>query len=211
MSVAHLMHDLEQDLGSVPMIDVHTHLVGGGLGARGLHDVLLDHMVISDHEHGKPAEFELAGEVFGIEREDLFDGLQDGFGDKGRTVRPLLDLTSKQAVVGLGTEPALPQTISNRHWNESLLGTFHEKPEARPPVWRLVPSDTIRVSAALEATWGPCGGFLGPAADDGHSGRGGKGRPRQALADHPGLCEVSGGDPQGRPASPVSSWLARKT
>lgn len=119
MSAAHLMHDLEQDPGNVPMIDVHTHLVGGKLGARGLHDVLLDHMVISDHEHAKPAEFELAGEVFGIEREDLFDGLQDGFGDQGRTVRPLLDLTSKQAVVGLGMEPAFPQTISNR------LGTNH--------------------------------------------------------------------------------------
>jgi len=30
------------------MFDVHTHLVGGHLGARGLHDILLYHMVISD-------------------------------------------------------------------------------------------------------------------------------------------------------------------
>jgi hypothetical protein len=30
------------------VIDVHTHLVGGKLGARGLHDVLLYHMVVSD-------------------------------------------------------------------------------------------------------------------------------------------------------------------
>src|SRR5262245_24012193 len=30
------------------MLDIHTHLVGGRLGARGLHDVLLYHMVVSD-------------------------------------------------------------------------------------------------------------------------------------------------------------------
>ena len=30
------------------MFDVHTHLVGGRLGARGLHDILLYHMVVSD-------------------------------------------------------------------------------------------------------------------------------------------------------------------
>src|ERR1041385_6857386 len=40
--------DLEQGLAEVPMFDIHTHLVGGKLGARGLHDVLLYHMVVSD-------------------------------------------------------------------------------------------------------------------------------------------------------------------
>ena len=48
MNTADLICDLEQALGEVPMFDVHTHLVGGELGARGLHDVLLYHMVISD-------------------------------------------------------------------------------------------------------------------------------------------------------------------
>ena len=43
-----LVKDLESALAQVPVIDVHTHLVGGKLGARGLHDVLLYHMVISD-------------------------------------------------------------------------------------------------------------------------------------------------------------------
>ena len=40
--------ELEQALTAVPVIDVHTHLVGGKLGARGLHDVLLYHMAVSD-------------------------------------------------------------------------------------------------------------------------------------------------------------------
>src|SRR5438552_12072193 len=42
------MDDLEIALAEIPVLDVHTHLLGGRLGARGLHDVLLYHMVISD-------------------------------------------------------------------------------------------------------------------------------------------------------------------
>jgi len=48
MSTRNLVSDLEQALSDVPMLDVHTHLVGGKLGARGLHDILLYHMAISD-------------------------------------------------------------------------------------------------------------------------------------------------------------------
>src|SRR3989454_2856944 len=43
-----LVRTLEHALAEVPILDIHTHLVGGRLGARGLHDVLLYHMVISD-------------------------------------------------------------------------------------------------------------------------------------------------------------------
>lgn len=43
-----LVHRVEQALAEVPVIDIHTHLVGGQLGARGLHDILLYHMVVSD-------------------------------------------------------------------------------------------------------------------------------------------------------------------
>src|SRR3989304_6704375 len=48
MSSTRLMEDLEQALAEVPMLDVHTHLVGGQLGARGLDDLLLYHRAISD-------------------------------------------------------------------------------------------------------------------------------------------------------------------
>src|ERR1043165_7500986 len=44
----HLLLKMEEALAEVPMLDPHTHLVGGKLGARGLHDVLLYHMVVSD-------------------------------------------------------------------------------------------------------------------------------------------------------------------
>lgn len=43
-----LVLDLEYALSTLPVIDAHTHLVGGRLGARGLHDILLYHMVVSD-------------------------------------------------------------------------------------------------------------------------------------------------------------------
>ena len=39
---------LEEALGQLPILDVHSHLCGAKLAARGLHDVLLYHMVVSD-------------------------------------------------------------------------------------------------------------------------------------------------------------------
>lgn len=48
MNIETLVRDLEQALAELPMFDAHTHLVGGRLGARGLHDILLYHMVVSD-------------------------------------------------------------------------------------------------------------------------------------------------------------------
>jgi hypothetical protein len=39
---------LHQRIFDLPIIDVHTHLTDGKLGARGLHDILLYHMAVSD-------------------------------------------------------------------------------------------------------------------------------------------------------------------
>jgi glucuronate isomerase len=51
-----LTRSLEEALAHVPVLDIHTHLVGGKLGARGLHDLLLYHMVISDlYSAGSPS------------------------------------------------------------------------------------------------------------------------------------------------------------
>jgi hypothetical protein len=43
-----MITELEEALPDVPILDIHTHPVGGKLAARGLHDVLLYHMVVSD-------------------------------------------------------------------------------------------------------------------------------------------------------------------
>ena len=39
---------LEEGLEATPLLDAHTHLDAAHLSARGLHDILLYHMVISD-------------------------------------------------------------------------------------------------------------------------------------------------------------------
>ncbi len=48
MTVEALARHIDEGLREVPLFDIHTHLVGGRLGAAGLHDVLLYHMLISD-------------------------------------------------------------------------------------------------------------------------------------------------------------------
>jgi glucuronate isomerase len=40
--------EIFERLGAIPILDAHTHLVGGKMGARGLHDILLYHMAVSD-------------------------------------------------------------------------------------------------------------------------------------------------------------------
>ena len=43
-----LISILEEGLAEIPLLDIHTHLDAAHLSARGLHDVLLYHMVVSD-------------------------------------------------------------------------------------------------------------------------------------------------------------------
>ena len=42
------VEQMEDALSEVPVLDVHTHLCGAKLGAQGLHDVLLYHMIVSE-------------------------------------------------------------------------------------------------------------------------------------------------------------------
>ncbi len=43
-----VVRDLEGELAEIPALDIHTHLTCGKLAARGLHDVLLYHMLVTD-------------------------------------------------------------------------------------------------------------------------------------------------------------------
>ena len=43
-----ILVDLQDGLKTIPLMDVHTHIDASHLSARGLHDILLYHMVISD-------------------------------------------------------------------------------------------------------------------------------------------------------------------
>lgn len=48
MDITTLRDTLDSALADIPLLDVHTHLDARHLSARGLHDILLYHMVISD-------------------------------------------------------------------------------------------------------------------------------------------------------------------
>ena len=48
MDTANLTRTLVEGLAEVPLLDAHTHVDAAHLTARGLDDVLLYHMVISD-------------------------------------------------------------------------------------------------------------------------------------------------------------------
>ncbi len=48
MNATSTVDSLENALAAVLILDVHTHLCGAKLAARGLHDVLLYHMLVSD-------------------------------------------------------------------------------------------------------------------------------------------------------------------
>jgi hypothetical protein len=48
MNLSSHVDALEHALAEVPVLDVHTHLCGAKLAARGLHDILLYHMIVSD-------------------------------------------------------------------------------------------------------------------------------------------------------------------
>ncbi|MCX8052882.1 MAG: hypothetical protein N3B12_03670 [Armatimonadetes bacterium] len=48
MTDSKLIDQVYNRLVDIPIIDAHTHLIGGRLGATGLHDILLYHMAVSD-------------------------------------------------------------------------------------------------------------------------------------------------------------------
>lgn len=63
-----LICTLEDALAEIPLLDVHTHLDAAHLAARGLHDVMLYHMVISDlGSAGCPSQSRLSEEPDEIE------------------------------------------------------------------------------------------------------------------------------------------------
>lgn len=43
-----IQHELVEGLDEIPILDAHSHLVVGRLAARGLHDIALYHMVVTD-------------------------------------------------------------------------------------------------------------------------------------------------------------------
>jgi hypothetical protein len=61
LNAVDLIPTLEEGLREIPLLDIHTHLDAAHLTARGLHDVLLYHMIVSDlSSAGCPSRARLA-------------------------------------------------------------------------------------------------------------------------------------------------------
>jgi hypothetical protein len=126
---------VEEALAAVPVLDIHTHLVGGQLGARGLHDVLLCHMVVSDlYAAGCPSgarltQLELRADrlvfQFSFGAEPL--PFETGSRLKQETIRQLGEI--------IGRHPRLKFQclLSSRHANQSLCTLAREAILFRSP------------------------------------------------------------------------------
>ena len=78
MSTISIIDSLESALAEVPVLDVHTHLCGAKLAARGLHDILLYHMIISDlYSAGCPSGARLTQFPNWASREEAHQRIQE--------------------------------------------------------------------------------------------------------------------------------------
>src|SRR5215470_6904706 len=78
MNTLSLTNSLESALGAVPVLDVHTHLCGAKLAARGLHVILLYHMLVSDlYSAGCPSGARLTQFPNWATKEEAHERLQE--------------------------------------------------------------------------------------------------------------------------------------
>jgi glucuronate isomerase len=78
MNTNSVVVSLEQALAELPILDVHTHLCGAHLAARGLHDILLYHMLVSDlYSAGCPSGARLTQFPGWATREEAHHRLQE--------------------------------------------------------------------------------------------------------------------------------------
>ena len=121
--------ELERALAEIPILDIHTHLVGGRLAARGLHDVLLYHMVVSDlYAAGAPA----------VRGSPSFPGgrAQDEAAGRIEEALPYLrHIQNTQLVLGRADHPARALRVDRRRSIESnwkkLDGLIRERADDR--------------------------------------------------------------------------------
>jgi len=166
MNTKDLVSELEQALADVPMFDIHTHLVGGKLGARGLHDVLLYHMVVSDlYAAGCPSGARLSQFPQWTTREEAHARIQDAVPYLGQTqntssawgVRIILsDLYGWHKPITADNWRALDDAIreraDDRVWHHSILDRLNIQRTGTEIARRGKGEDDARLQYALE--WG---------------------------------------------------------
>ena len=167
MNPHELAHELELALAEIPVFDVHTHLVGGKLGARGLHDILLYHMVVSDlYAAGCPSGARLSQYPLWPSRDEAHARLAEAI-----PFLPLIRNTSsgsgvfsyRRRICMAGTEPLtadnwrklddrVRERADDRAWHHGLLDRMHIVRTGTEIARREAGADDDRLQYALE--WG---------------------------------------------------------
>jgi hypothetical protein len=166
MSVDTLARELESALAEVPVLDIHTHLVGGRLAARGLHDLLLYHMLISDlysagcpsggrlTEYPRwPSEEEAHGRivealpyVLHVRNTSSYWGLRIILADLYEWTRPVTLDNWRQL------DAQIRERADDRFWHYSILERVNIRRTGTEIARREVGQDDARLQYALE--WG---------------------------------------------------------
>ena len=137
--------DLEQALAEVPLFDVHTHLIDGHLAAKGLHDVMLYHMLITElYSAGCPNGARLTGFPLWPTREETRQRIEQAL--------PYLPLIRNTSMSWL-----LRQTLADLYgWREPLTrdnwqkldGMIRERSEDRAYAYGILDRAKIERSCA---------------------------------------------------------------
>jgi glucuronate isomerase len=166
MTPTTLALEMEEALAEVDVLDIHTHLVGGKLGARGLHDVLLYHMVISDlYAAGCPSGARLTQYPGWPSREEVHARLEEAIPflplirntSSSWGVRIILaDLYDWHQPIGPDNWRQLDSRIreraDDRAWHHALLDRLHIRRTGTEIARREKGEDDDRLQYALE--WG---------------------------------------------------------
>ncbi len=157
---------VEEALAEVPVLDVHTHLVGGQLGARGLHDVLLYHMVVTDlHAAGCPSGARLTQYPGWPGKEEAKQRVEEalpylpkiqntsGFWAVRMILRDLYGWTEPITAASWGKLDAqIRERADDRAWHHSILDRLNIRRTGSEIARRGKGEDDERLQYALE--WG---------------------------------------------------------
>jgi hypothetical protein len=166
MTTTAIQQDLEQALSELPIFDVHTHLNGGRLAARGLHDILLYHLVISDlYGAGVPSGRRLTEFPHSPDQAEAHQRLQEAIPYLPHIrntsifwgVRTILkDLYGWDQPITLDNYRQLDDLIreraDDRAWAHSILDRFHVQRTCAEFARRGSGADDERLQYSLE--WG---------------------------------------------------------
>lgn len=166
MKYESLVLELQEALAELSVLDPHTHLVGGRLGARGLHDILLYHMSVSDlYAAGCPSGARLTEYPGWPSLEEAEQRLEEAIPWLGKVantstnwgIRTIVrDLYQWDQPITLGNwrdlDDQVRERADDRAWHHEILDRLHIRRTGTEIARRENGEDDDRLQYALE--WG---------------------------------------------------------